>query len=188
MVSGKGSPTRKVAIPSHYLTDPRDNPNLQGLFFLPCRLPRDAECERRRAAPRLQLSLLLVDEEKLPRRIGLPLMQLCQAPPWPGDPVIVVDSGHAPPSHILPPQVLPFTFRNRFSTLIGDVATTGDSGSGVFDPDRKCLLGIISGKFRSHTPKGDKEIAKYFVPAGTIATLCRSNLEQVPPDLNRGIP
>ena len=31
------------------------------------------------------LSLLMVDEDKLPRSIELPRMQLCEAPPWPGD-------------------------------------------------------------------------------------------------------
>jgi hypothetical protein len=116
----------------------------------------------------VDLSLLLVDEEKLPATIELPRIQLCEAPPWPEDPVIVVDAGHTARSRIVSPQVLSFTFRNKFSTLIGDVATTGNSGSGVFDPNRKCLLGIMSRKFFSHTTEGDKCIAKYFVPAGAI--------------------
>ena len=116
----------------------------------------------------VDLSLLSIDEANLPGSVKLPSMQLCQAPPWPGDPVIVVDSGHASASHIVPPQVLAFTLRNKFSTLIGDVATTGNSGSGVFDPNRKCLLGIMSAKFTSHTTEGDKDVAKYFVPAVAI--------------------
>jgi hypothetical protein len=57
---------------------------------------------------------------------------------------------------------------NKFSSLIGDVATTGNSGSGVFDPNRKCLLGIMSRKFTSHTAGRDKDVAKYFVPAAVI--------------------
>ena len=36
--------------------------------------------------------------------------------------------------------------RGRFGTVIGDVATTGNSGSGVFDAANLCLLGIISRK------------------------------------------
>jgi Trypsin-like peptidase domain len=116
----------------------------------------------------VDLSLLLIDEEKLPTNIELPRMQLCEAPPWPGDVVIVVDAGHAARSHIVSPQVLPFTLRPKFSALIGDVATTGNSGSGVFDPNRKCLLGIMSRKFTSQTTEGDKDIAKYFVPAAEI--------------------
>ena len=116
----------------------------------------------------VDLSLLLVDEGKLLTRIRLPRMQLCEAPPWPGDPVIVVDARHATESQIVSPRVLPFTLQTKYSTLIRDVATTGDSGSGVFDPNRKCLLGIISGKLASHTTEGDKDIAKYFVPAVAI--------------------
>jgi hypothetical protein len=60
-------------------------------------------------------------------------MQHCEAPPWPTDPVIVVDARRASQSHIVSPQVLPYTWRTKFSTLIRDVATTGNSGSGVFD-------------------------------------------------------
>ena len=52
----------------------------------------------------------------------------------------------------------------KFSTLIADVASTGNSGSGVFDPDRKCFHGIMSRKL---TVEG-KDIAKYFVPAAEI--------------------
>ena len=85
-------------------------------------------------------------------------MELCEAPPWPGDVVIVVDAGHTARSHIVSPQVLPFTFRNKFSALIGDVATTGNSGPGVFDPNRKCLRGIMSRKFTSQMADGDKDI------------------------------
>jgi hypothetical protein len=111
----------------------------------------------------VDLSLLMVDEEKVPASIPLPQMKLCEAPPWPGDAVIVVDAERATQSHIVSPKLLEFTFQ-RFSTLIGDVATTGNSGSGVFDPDRKCLLGIMSRKFM----RGGKDIAKYFVPATAI--------------------
>jgi hypothetical protein len=45
------------------------------------------------SAEAVDLSLLLVDEQKLPAR--LPRMQLCEAPPWPTDPVIVVDDRRA---------------------------------------------------------------------------------------------
>jgi Trypsin-like peptidase domain len=116
----------------------------------------------------VDLSLLMFDEEKLARSIELPRMQLCAPPPWPGDPVIVVDAGRATRSHIVSPQVLPLGWRSKFATLIADVATTGDSGSGVFDPNHKCLLGIISRKLVSHTTGGDIDIAKYFVPAVKI--------------------
>jgi hypothetical protein len=37
-----------------------------------------------------------------------------------------------------------------------------------FDPNRKCLLGIMSRKITSQMPEGDRDIAKYFVPAAAI--------------------
>jgi hypothetical protein len=63
--------------------------------------------------------------------------------------------------------------------VIKDVATTGNSGSGVFDAARKCLLGIMSRKIfiRPNNAKGplkERDLAKYFVPAATIAAFIPS--------------
>jgi hypothetical protein len=40
-------------------------------------------------------------------------------------------------------EALPAKHQKRFSTVIRDVATTRNSGSGVFDAGQKCLLGIM---------------------------------------------
>jgi hypothetical protein len=97
---------------------------------------------------------------------------LCEKPPWPGEPVIVAVPEGTARSHVMSPQLLPINAR-RFSTVISDVATTGNSGSGVFDAGNKCLLGIMSRKIflRLNGVDGgseQKDIAKYFVPASTI--------------------
>ena len=127
----------------------------------------------------VDLSLLKIDENNA--RVGaLPQMPLCKAPPWPGDAVIVVDAERATLSHIASPQLLPFAMRTTFSTLISDVASTGNSGSGVFDPNHKCLLGIMSRKFTIHTAKGDKDVAKYFVPAAVIRSFITAELLDSP--------
>jgi len=115
----------------------------------------------------IDLSLLSIDEGKLPTRNALPKMSLCKAPPWPGDRVLVVDASQATSSHIVSPSIVPFGFP-KVTTFIADVATTGNSGSGVFDPVGKCLLGIMSAKIFTHTPAGDKDVAKYFVGADRI--------------------
>ena len=124
------------------------------------------------SAEDVDLSLLLIEEKKLPATIELPQMQLCEAPAWPGDPVIVVDAGHGTQSHIVSPQILPFTWRTKFSTLIADVATTGNSGSGVFDPiTNACLASSARKSLRRQTVEmrsREKDMAKYFVPASTI--------------------
>jgi hypothetical protein len=63
----------------------------------------------------------------------------------------------------------------KFDTVISDVALTGNSGSGVFDAEKKCLLGIMSRKiseYRMSEITGKiklYDIAKYFVPASVIA-------------------
>jgi hypothetical protein len=70
----------------------------------------------------------------------------------------------------------PADLRGRFGTAIADVATTGNSGSGVFDAANLCLLGVISRKISVGGPPArlgaplaaTRDIAKYFVPAPVI--------------------
>src|SRR3984893_1388895 len=127
------------------------------------------------AFERVDLALLSVDEEKLPISLQMRRMPVCENAPWVGEPVIVAVPEGTARSHIMSPWLLPPAYRTRFSTVISDVATTGNSGSGVFDAGQKCLLGIMSRKISVHTNSADaeseqKDIAKYFVPASTIRT------------------
>jgi S1-C subfamily serine protease len=113
----------------------------------------------------VDLSLLRLDIKKLPARIATFQEELCKGPPWPGDPVIVVDAaGKVAHTTIVSPAVIPRQHRAKYPTLIGDVATTGNSGSGVFDLQGKCLLGIMSVKFSV----AGKDVAKYFIPVPKI--------------------
>ena len=125
----------------------------------------------------VDLALFSIDEQKLPEWVLRIHTPLCQAPPWPGDPVIVVDQEGATRSHIISAQILPFTFRNKFHALIADVSSTGNSGSGVFNPNQKCLLGIMSRKFMID----GKDIAKYFVPANEIRNFIPIELREQAP-------
>ncbi|WKA30637.1 S1 family peptidase [Bradyrhizobium roseum] len=121
------------------------------------------------------LTLLSVEETLLPVRLRLRRNSICTEPPRPGQEVVTIVPGSAVRSHILAPDRLPAGTRNKFSTVIADVARTGNSGSGVFDVKRKCLLGIMSRKIsqsqtRPDTGKSEtRDIAKYFVPAAEIA-------------------
>src|SRR5262245_18058481 len=121
----------------------------------------------------VDLSLLSIDERKLPIRLQMRRLPLCQKPPWVGEPVIVAIPEATARSQILSPHALPADVRTRFPTVIKDVATTGNSGSGVFDAGRKCLLDIMSRKIqvsnRFDPENRLKDVAKYFVPAKTIA-------------------
>jgi hypothetical protein len=121
----------------------------------------------------IDLTLLAVDEELLPLRLRLRRNPLCGDFPWPGEDVITVVPEGTARSRIIAPERIPLSVR-RFNTAIADVANTGNSGSGVFDAHRKCLLGIMSRKI-SQTQKQiasgkteTRDIAKYFVPASTI--------------------
>jgi hypothetical protein len=119
------------------------------------------------------LTLLSVDEGLLPLRLRLRRNPICRDPPWPGEEVLTVVPEGIARSRIISPQKIPPSVR-QFSTAIADVATTANSGSGVFDARRRCLLGIMSRKIsqtRTQISSGKTEthdIAKYFVPASTI--------------------
>jgi len=129
----------------------------------------------------IDLTLLSVDETRLPGRLALRRNPLCTQPPRPGQPVITVVPEGTARSRIMSPLRLPLNAR-KFDTVISDVAQTGNSGSGVFDAEKKCLLGIMSRKiseYRRHKNTGKRElydIAKYFVAASVIAQF-------IPPEL-----
>ena len=118
----------------------------------------------------LDLALLSVDAQNLPVSQRLRRMPLCQRAPVVGAAVIVAIPEGTARSQIMSPKWLPAHMRTKFPTLIRDVATTGDSGSGVFDAEKKCLLGIMSQKITGRPPfkGGNRDLAKYFVPASTI--------------------
>ena len=125
----------------------------------------------------VDLALLSVDEQQLPVSLRLRRMTVCKEPPLPGEEVIVAIPQGIARSHVVSPSLLPHDLAPKFRTAISDVASTGNSGSGVFDANKKCLLGIISAKIQGfqtrqqngHAVKESLDVAKYFVPARTIA-------------------
>ena len=133
----------------------------------------------------LDLALLEIDEATLPISLRLRRIPLCQGQPWPGEEVVSLSAQGPVRSRVLSPKGLPLGVK-KFSTVIRDVATTGNSGSGIFDAQRKCLLGIMSRKIsqvRVQKDTGTKttvDIAKYFVPASIIADFMPAQLRLTP--------
>jgi len=117
---------------------------------------------------RVDLTLLSVDEQKLPIYLRMRRMPLCENHPWPAEPVIVAVPELTARSHVMSPAVLAPNIQKRFSTVISDGTPALNSGSGVFDAGQKCLLGIISRKIMRSNSAEAGIGAKYFVPASTI--------------------
>jgi S1-C subfamily serine protease len=119
------------------------------------------------------LALLAIDDQQLPIPLRQGRILLCRTAPSPGDDVITVVPEEIVHSHVLSPVWLPLGAR-QYRTVISDVARTGNSGSGVFDAQKKCLLGIMSRKIseilarKTTGIKQTFDIAKYFVPASAI--------------------
>ncbi len=128
------------------------------------------------------LTLLSVEESLLPLRLRLRRnASICKDPPTPGKQVVSVVPEGTVRSYIIAPARIPANAR-KFSTAIADVAQTGNSGSGVFDAQNRCLLGIMSRKISQSRTRADTgktetyDIAKYFVPASEIAAFLPAGL------------
>ena len=131
----------------------------------------------------IDLTVVRVDERELPVSLRIRRMPICEQAPWSGEKVIVAIPEGTARSEVMSPLFLPANAR-AYDTVIKDVATTGASGSGVFDLGQKCLLGIMSRKITATVREitngtrqlKERDIAKHFVPASLIAKF-------IPPDL-----
>ncbi len=136
---------------------------------------RPADLVKQGSLDSVDLTLLSVDTSAIPVRMRMRRLPLCEDAPYAGESVVVVTPESATRSRVLPPSAVPRDLRARFGTVIGDVATTGNSGTGVLDARKTCLLGIISRKLtvqrpgaRLGAPERTRDIAKYFVPVKDI--------------------
>jgi Trypsin-like peptidase domain len=125
----------------------------------------------------VDLALLQVDEKALPREVqGLPGISVCDDDPDIGTPVLVItpkqiSESHIVPSSVIPQDVFPPAVIAKFNTLIADVYSTGNSGSGVFDEKTGCLLGVMSRKIEltrtaitnGYPVRSVIPVAKYYV-------------------------
>jgi Trypsin-like peptidase domain len=157
---------KNLVITAYHVVGPHPSVRIAGID-LPAKAIKEGSLEQ------VDLTLLSIDEKKLPIYLQMRRMPLCEKPAWPGEPVIVAVPESTARSSIMSAQLLPLSVRTKFPTVIRDVATTGNSGSGVFDAGTKCLLGIMSRKISVRLSNSDaeseqKDIAKYFVPASTI--------------------
>lgn len=127
------------------------------------------------------LALLSVDEAQLPISLRLRRNPLCKTPSPFGAKVIVIYPERSAPTHIISPLLIAPQYRASHSSLVSEVQS---SGSGVFDAERRCLLGIISQKvqkynYRRHNGRWMASVVGYagsFVPASRIADFIPAEL------------
>ena len=137
--------------------------------YLPATIVKEGSVEQ------TYVTLLSIDEMRLPASLQLRRNPLCKQPPQVGENVIVIEPERAAYTQIMSPLFIAPKFRWRFDTLIRDLV--GGSGSGVFDAEKRCLMGILSRR----VPKYDYRqqygsiiaesvsSAGYFVSASKIA-------------------
>lgn len=125
----------------------------------------------------VDLTLLQIAPQLVPAALQGEMVSLCRDAPVPGRPVITVSGLGLAHSVILDPQLLPKGTPPQFLTAIQEVEGAGNSGSGVFDEETNCLLGIITRRIdrveTSQIKDGQlartrEPVAKYFEPASKI--------------------
>ena len=129
----------------------------------------------------IDLALLSIDKARLPVSLLLRRNPLCKEAPKIGMEAVNVVPDKTIPSRIISPSLIPANLRTRFDTLIDGPKA---SGSGLFDAERKCLLGIMSArvaKFRYQKRNGriivlPDGFAGYFVSAQKIADFIPSDI------------
>jgi hypothetical protein len=127
------------------------------------------------------LALLSVEEATLPMSLRLRRNPLCNGSPKIGSEVINVIPEETTRARVISPLSIPVQLRKRFDTLIDSEKS---SGSGLFDAERKCLLGIMSGKVQKYHYQLENVrirgymdgFAGYFVSAAKIAKFIPSDL------------
>ena len=115
--------------------------------------------------PNLDLALLHVDEESIPD-LQLRLTPLCKSLARIGSPVIVAYPDRMVSSRIVSASLILPAYRANFGTLIREPE---GSGSGLYDPERICLLGIMSAAVTTFRPGSAPSRVGYFVPSSKIA-------------------
>jgi hypothetical protein len=122
----------------------------------------------------IDLALLTVDETQLPVSLRLRRNPICEKAPSVGMAVVVVAPEETKRSQVISPLLIAPELRGKFDTLI---STPEGSGMGVFDAERKCLLGIVSARVQKYNFQlrnrrlvgRTVSFAGYFVPASKIA-------------------
>jgi len=102
---------------------------------LPAKIIKQSEFEDE------DLALLSVDQSLLPISLQLRRNPVCHEPLMPGANVAIVAPEGTMQSQIISPDLTPNLYRAKFYSLTKDL---GRSGSGVFNIEKKCLLGIMS--------------------------------------------
>ena len=127
------------------------------------------------------LALLSVEDAQLPVSLRLRRNPLCKEAPKTGTPVIDVDTADTTRAVVISPLTIAPELRTRFDTLI---SSEESSGSGLFDAERKCLLGIMSARIPKYVYQLNNGrmavtadgFAGYFVPASKISNFVPESL------------
>jgi len=131
-----------------------------------------AQIIRKGSFPNMDLALLAVDKAAIPS-LQLWLNPLCRSVVPVGAPVIVVYPDRTIPSRTVSPQLIAPKYRAKFDTLISEPEV---SGSGLYDLQKRCLLGIMSAAIVTAGLGPGLSRVGYFVPSSKISAFIAAKL------------
>jgi hypothetical protein len=108
---------------------------------LPAKIIKEGSSEQ------IDLALLSVEADRLPVSLLLRRNPLCVTAPKVGAEVVDVIPEQTARARIISPLSVAVSMRGKVNTLIN---TPENSGSGIFDVERKCLVGIMSAKVEKY--------------------------------------
>ena len=130
------------------------------------------------------LALISVDQKRLPISLQLRRTALCKESFSVGTNVSIVYPELTRRTQLISPLRIPPQYRMKLPFLIDEPE---GSGSGVFQSEKKCLLGIVSGKVtklptlaNGHVPAASNDFAGYYVPVSVIAKFLSTNTQGSP--------
>ena len=124
----------------------------------------------------MDLALLAVDKAAIPS-LQLWLNPLCRSVVPVGAPVIVVYPDRTIPSRTVSPQLIAPKYRAKFDTLISEPEV---SGSGLYDLQKRCLLGIMSAAIVTAGLGPGLSRVGYFYPPPRLAPSSQLSLARKP--------
>lgn len=171
---GKGYVITAAHVVGHYryFTDPRVR---IGTKTFPATVVKEGSFST------VDLALLSIDTADVPIALQLRRNPLCREPPHVGMQAIDVLPDKILQAHVINPLSIAQELQRRYQTLID---SPKESGSGLYDAERKCLMGIMSAKMpklvfqlkAGSLVATQKGFAGYFVPARQIADFLPAGL------------
>ncbi len=127
-------------------------------------------------AEKVDLALVKLPDEALsPARLAQPAVPVCAENPGPSQPVVVASMGTVSNAATIATAITSDLQTGGWTNLLSTGYHQGNSGGGVFQPERRCLWGIINLELSGPSITDGRPLdLTAFVPASKIAPFLKA--------------